>query len=81
MPWKWLLRTKTLTGSLLTTAVAISCMFIWKLPSPAMQSTSLSRKAACAPNAAGIPKPIVPSPPEVSHRCGLLRTKCWAAHI
>ena len=72
---------KVFTGSLFTMAVAISCMFIWMLPSPAMQSTSLSRNAACAPIAAGSPKPIVPSPPEVSHLRGLLSRKCWAANI
>ena len=45
-------------------------MVIWKLPSPSMSMTSLSGKAAWAPRAAGKPKPMVPSPPEVMNRRG-----------
>ena len=69
------------TGSFEIMAVAISCIFIWMLPSPAMQSTKRSRNAACAPSAAGSPNPIVPKPPDVSQRRGLFSRKCWAANI
>ena len=42
-----------------------SCAVIWKQPSPSTQTTVASGRAALAPTAAGIPYPIVPSPPEV----------------
>jgi hypothetical protein len=35
------------------------------LPSPAMSTTTLSGQAIWAPMAAGSPKPMQPSPPEV----------------
>jgi hypothetical protein len=60
----------TFTGRLYCTHVIRSCMVIWKLPSPSMSITSVSGNAAWAPMAAGIPNPMVPSPPEVIQRRG-----------
>jgi len=56
-------------------------MFIWSEPSPAMPMTVFFGKAICAPMAAGKPKPIVPSPPEVRKVRGLSYLKNCAAHI
>ena len=67
--WPLFIR-KTLTGISCWAAVANSCTFITRLPSPARQTTVSSGQATLAPIAAGRPKPIVPRPPELSHRRG-----------
>ena len=51
------------------------------LASPSMSITSLSRRANCAPIAAGRPKPIVPMLPDVSQSRGSRKSKYCAAHI
>ena len=51
----------------LAAMVPSSWMFIWKLPSPSMSTKGLSGLAYQAPIAAGRPKPMVPSPPELIH--------------
>jgi hypothetical protein len=48
-------------------AVTSSWMFIRIEPSPVKQTTVRCGSASAAPMAAGTPKPMVPSPPEVSH--------------
>ena len=70
-----------LMGRSQATAVAISWMFIWMLPSPENTMTSRSGKANWAPIAAGSPKPMVPSPPEVIIDRGFEKPYHWAAHI
>ena len=45
-------------------------MFMRKDASPAISITRESGFAICAPTAAGIPKPIVPKPPDVIHLFG-----------
>ena len=55
MPRCWLFSTITLTGSFSQWTVASSWMFMTKLPSPSMSTTSFSGKAACIPIAAGRP--------------------------
>ncbi len=62
-------------------AVAISWLFIWIEPSPAMSMTRWSGRPTCAPIAAGRPKPIVPRPPEETHVRGSVRCVYWHAHI
>ena len=56
-------------------------MFIWTEPSPAMHTTVSSGQPTLAPIAAGSPKPIVPSPPELIQRRGLEKWKYCAVHI
>jgi len=65
-----LFRITTFTGSPYIWAVESSCRVISNEPSPAMSITSSSGRATWAPMAAGRPKPIVPSPPEVIQRRG-----------
>ena len=59
-------------SSCCSTAVASSWMFICRLPSPLKQTTRLPGQVRAAPMAAGRPKPMVPSPPEVSNCPGRL---------
>ena len=61
---------KTLIGMLFSEHVESSCAFICTEPSPATQHTTRSGQPTAAPIAAGRPKPIVPSPPELIHRRG-----------
>ena len=61
---------KTLIGMLFWAQVASSWAFIWTEPSPATQQTTRSGQPSAAPIAAGSPKPIVPSPPELIQRRG-----------
>ena len=65
-------RATIFNGSPLPTAVAISWMFIWIEPSLVISTTVLSGRPNCAPIAAGRPKPIVPSPPELRNVRGSL---------
>src|SRR6478752_5362340 len=60
-------------------AVASSCIVIWKHPSPSMLITTASGRPTLAPIAAGTPKPMVPRPPDVSHRRGRSICRYWAA--
>ena len=60
-----MLKIAIFTGMPSCTIVAISCMFIWKPPSPEMAQTGSSGRARATPIAAGTAKPMVPSPPEV----------------
>ena len=55
MPMYLLLRMKIFTGRLYCTAVAISCIVICTLASPAMSTTRLPGWAICTPTAAGRP--------------------------
>ena len=64
----------TLTGIFSWAHVASSWAFIWTEPSPAMQTTSWSGQPTAAPIAAGRPKPIVPSPPELIQWRGLAKS-------
>ena len=59
-----------LTGMSNCLAVASSWMFIWNEPSPVSSTDGTSGMATAAPIAAGSPKPIVPSPPELIQRRG-----------
>ena len=70
--WPLFIR-KTLTGMSWWAAVANSWQTMIRLPSPARQTTVSSGHATLAPIAAGRPKPIVPRPPELSHRRGLVK--------
>ena len=81
MPSEALSSSSTLTGSSSSTAVASSCTFIRNEPSPETHTTGESGRAACAPSAAGRPKPIVPSPPLVIQRRGGSKRRRLAAHI
>ena len=63
MPRQRLSRMSTFTGTPLMAAVAISWLFIWNDPSPAMHTTWASGRPMAAPMAAGKPKPMVPRPP------------------
>ena len=72
---------RTLTGTLLILAVAISWLFIWNEPSPAMQTTCSSGQPILAPMAAGKPKPIVPRPPEEMKVRACSRWMFCRAHI
>jgi hypothetical protein len=67
MPRKLLFSTNIFTGMRFAATVASSWMFIWKLPSPSISTNGLSGLANQAPMAAGRPKPMVPSPPELIH--------------
>ena len=58
---------QTTTGTSSLTAVASSCIVIWKPPSPLMSITVLSGWAILAPMLAGSPKPMVPRPPELTN--------------
>ena len=71
----------TLIGTSLILAVAISCEFIWKEPSPATQTTSDSGHPILAPMAAGKPKPMVPRPPDEMNVRACSRWMFWCAHI
>src|SRR5690606_18412416 len=62
MPMYSLLRMNTLIGRRNWLAVPISWMFIWIEASPAISITSRSGLPSCAPIAAGMPSPSVPSP-------------------
>ena len=64
------MRFTILIGSAYCMQVESSCMFIMKLPSPVMHTTVARGWANCTPIAAGSPKPIVPSPPELIQRRG-----------
>ncbi len=57
----------TLTGMRSVEAVISSCAVIWKQPSPSTDHTVRSGRPTLAPIAAGTEKPIVPSPPELTH--------------
>ena len=46
-----------------------------------MQTTVVPRRATLAPIAAGSPKPIVASPPEVMKRRGSSSVRCCIANI
>ena len=48
-------------------AVTSSWAVIWKQPSPSTAHTVRSGRPTLAPIAAGTAKPIVPSPPELTH--------------
>ncbi len=61
--------------------MTISCPVIWKQPSPSTQTTVASGRAALAPIAAGMPKPIVPRPPEVMKLRGRSQRRYCIAHI
>ena len=65
MPKYELFSTIILTPMRFCMIVPSSCIVIWKPPSPITQTTSRSGTPSLAPSAAGRPKPIVPSPPEV----------------
>jgi hypothetical protein len=54
------------------TAVAISFMFMWKLPSLVNRSVRALSLPIHAPIAAPIPKPIAPRPPLVTNVRGFL---------
>ena len=56
-------------------AVASSCTLSSSEPSPVTHTTVASGRATCAPMAAGRPKPIVPSPPEVIQRRGCVEAQ------
>ena len=73
----------SLIGRPCARATPSSCMFIRKPPSPLMETTTASvpRSPKAAPMAAGKPKPIVPSPPDVMWLRVRPKPKCWAAHI
>ena len=73
--------TMILIGSPWLAMVPSSGIDIWKPPSPTIAKTSLSGRANCAPIAAGRPKPIEPSPPELIHSRGSLKRMSCAAHI
>ncbi|MNG38514.1 hypothetical protein D3C84_1262540 [compost metagenome] len=53
--------------------VESSWMFICTEPSPVTQHTTASGLANWAPMAAGMPKPMVPRPPELIHWRGLAK--------
>ena len=48
-------------------AVTSSWAVIWKQPSPSMAHTVRPGMPTLAPTAAGTAKPMVPSPPELTH--------------
>ena len=50
------------------------------LASPVKHATGAFRCASCTPIAAGSPKPMVPRPPELIQRRGLLNSQNCAAH-
>ena len=50
--------------------VESSCRHIWIDDSPVTHATVAPGLASCTPIAAGRPKPIVPSPPELIQRRG-----------
>ncbi len=73
--------TATLIGMPSMAQVASSWLVIWKQPSPSMHHTTVSGRPIFAPIAAGTAKPIVPSPPELSHERGFSYLMNCAAHI
>ncbi|MNH28077.1 hypothetical protein D3C79_882170 [compost metagenome] len=73
MPNTPLFRLTIFTGRPYCMQVDSSWMFIWMLPSPVTQATSWSGKLSLTPIAAGKPKPMVPRPPELIQRFGLLK--------
>ena len=81
MPSQPLLITTVTIGSRSSDAVASSWHVIWKQPSPSMQTTVASGRAAFAPIAAGTPYPIVPRPPDVMNDRGSSQTRYCIAHI
>ena len=81
MPWVRLLTISILSGSRLRATVWSSWMLVWKPPSPATSTTGRPAEPNDAPIAAGRPKPIEPSPPEVRKRWSGSRSSDWAAHI
>ena len=81
MPSDALSSTTSLTGSRSCAAVASSCTLSSSEPSPVTHTTVASGRATWAPIAAGRPKPIVPSPPEVIQRRGRSKRRRLAAHI
>ena len=62
-------------------AVAISWLFIWNEPSPAMHTTCAPGRPNAAPMAAGNPNPMVPRPPEEMKERPSSRSMNCAAHI
>ena len=66
-PFPFLPRQLTLIGTFSTVAVTSSWAVIWKQPSPSTAHTRRSGMPTFAPMAAGIEKPMVPSPPELTH--------------
>ena len=67
MPSRLLLRTITVTSRFSSTNVANSCTFIKMEPSPLTHTVRRPGATSAPPMAAGSPKPIVPSPPEVRY--------------
>ena len=65
MPRYLLSTTTILIGSPNRFTVASSWIFIWKPPSPEIETTFLFGLPNCTPMAAGKAKPIAPKPPEV----------------
>jgi hypothetical protein len=64
----------TTTGSPCITPVAISFIFMWKLPSPVNSTVLPLPTATDAPFAAPTPNPIVPRPPEVRNVRGFSKS-------
>ena len=64
-----------------TDAVTSSWAVIWKQPSPSMAHTVRSGRPTLAPMAAGIEKPIVPRPPELTHVYGSVNFQYCDDHI
>ena len=64
-----------------TDAVTSSWAVIWKQPSPSIAHTVRSGRPTLAPIAAGIEKPIVPRPPELTHVYGSLNFQYCDDHI
>jgi hypothetical protein len=71
----------TLIGMRSTLAVTSSCAVIWKQPSPSIAHTVRSGRPTLAPIAAGTEKPIVPSPPELTHVYGSVNFQYCYDHI
>src|SRR5215218_9491942 len=72
MPRYALFRMATLTGMRSADAVTSSWAVIWKHPSPSMAHTVRPGMPTLAPMAAGTAKPMVPSPPGVDPRVGVV---------
>ena len=81
MPRHPLLITTKVIGSLCSTATTISSKVICAPPSPHTHTTLWSGLPNAAPMAAGMPKPIVPMPPEDRKWREWVWRKYWAHHI
>ena len=76
-----MLSSATLIGIRSTDAVTSSWAVIWKQPSPSTAQTVRSGRPTLAPMAAGIEKPIVPRPPELTHVYGSSNRQYCDDHI